>query len=83
MPPVGEPGDVAGLDQEPCGAGRADPFQGSQRGAGGLQRRGQLLARGFLALVDPLQVADQLGGDPPPGLPGRSRGRTRAGKTLA
>jgi hypothetical protein len=67
MPPIREPGDAAGLDQQPCGAGRADPLQGHQRGAGGLEGGGQLLAGGLLALMDTFQVGDQLGGDPPAG----------------
>jgi hypothetical protein len=69
--PVGEPGDVAGLDQEPGGARRVDSVQVHQRGPGRHDRRGQLLIRGLLALVDAFQVGDQLGGDPAAGLPGR------------
>jgi hypothetical protein len=67
----GKIGDVPDLHQQPGGAGRPDPVQAHQRGAGGLDSGGQLLVGGLLALVDPLQVGDQLGGDPAAGLPVR------------
>src|SRR6266487_433435 len=66
--PVREPGHVAYFRQEPGGSGRADAVQVGQRGGGGLEQVSQLFAGGFLALVDALQVADQLGRDPAPGL---------------
>ena len=67
---VGEPGDVADLDQQPGRAGGADAVQVHQAGAGRGDQLGEFLVRGLLALIDPLEVADQLGGDPPTGLAG-------------
>jgi hypothetical protein len=46
--PVREPGDIAGLNQQPGGAGRADPVQGRQRGAGRFEGGGQFLVGRFL-----------------------------------
>ncbi len=70
MAAVGEPGDVADLDQQPGGAGGADAVQVHQRGPGGCHQLAQLLVRSLLAPVDPLQVGDQLRGDPATGLAG-------------
>jgi hypothetical protein len=58
------------LDQQPGGTGRADPVQLHQAAPGRGDQLLELLVRGLAALIDPLQVADQLGGDPPPGLAG-------------
>ena len=55
---VGEPGDVADLDQQPGGAGGADAVQVQQRGAGRGDEVLELLVGGLLAGVDPLEVAD-------------------------
>ena len=65
---VREPGDVADLDQQPGGAGGADAVQVEQTGAGGFDQLGELLVGGLLPGIDPLQVSDQLGGDPAAGL---------------
>ena len=70
MPPVREPGDISDLDQQPGGAGWADPLQAHQRGPGRLERRDQFPVGGLLALAGALQVRDQLRGDPAAGLPG-------------
>jgi hypothetical protein len=59
---VGEPGDVADLDQQPGGAGGADAVQIHQRAAGGGDQFGELFVRGLGPLVDALEVADQFGG---------------------
>jgi hypothetical protein len=67
----GEPGDVTRFDQQPRGAGRADPVQAHQAGAGGLEQIPQFLVRGLLALVDAVNVADQLASHPPARFPGR------------
>ena len=61
MRPGREPGDVTGLDQQPGGAGRSDPMQAGQRGSSGRKQRRQLFVGGLGALVDALEVADQLG----------------------
>ncbi len=61
---------VAELDQEAGGAGGADSVQVHQCGAGRLHEGGELLVGGLLALVDPLEVGDQLGRDPAAGLAG-------------
>jgi hypothetical protein len=66
--PVREPGHVAYFHQQPGSSGRTDAVQVCQRGAGGLEQFSQLFAGGLLALVDALQVADQLGRDPAPGV---------------
>jgi len=58
--PGREPGDVTSLDQQPGSAGRSDPMQAGQRGPGGRKQRGKFLVGGLGALVDALQVADQL-----------------------
>ena len=48
MRPGREPGDVADLDQQPGGAGRADPVQVSQSGAGGPEQLVSSLFAAFL-----------------------------------
>src|SRR5437870_4829243 len=45
------------------------PGQVQQAGAGGGEQVGEFLVGGLLALVDPLEVCDQLRGDTPSGLP--------------
>src|SRR5450759_3652320 len=62
--PVGEPGDVPDLDQQPGRPGGADAGQVPQAGAGGPDEFGEFLVGGLLALVGPLEVADQFGADP-------------------
>src|SRR5450756_2113593 len=61
---VGEPGDVADLDQQPRGPRGADAGQVQQAGARGPDEFGEFLVGGLLALVGPLEVADQFGSDP-------------------
>ena len=61
---VGEAGDVTDLDQEPGCAGGADAVQVEQRGAGGFHVGDEFLVGLLLALVDPLEVFNQLQGDP-------------------
>ena len=68
MSPGGEPGHVTDFHQQPGGAGGADAVQGGQGGGGGFEQFVQFFVDGLLALVEALQVADQLGGDPPAGL---------------
>jgi hypothetical protein len=63
---VGEPGDVADLDEQPGCAGRADAVKVHERGAGGGDEFGELLVGGLLALVDPLEVSDHFRGHPTP-----------------
>ena len=60
---VREPGDVADLDQQPGGAGRADAVQVHQCGAGGGDEFLEFFVGLLGALVDPLEVTDQLRGD--------------------
>jgi hypothetical protein len=78
----GEPGDVGDLDQQPGGNGGADAVQVHQRGAGGGDQRFEF-GGGGLALVDPLEVADQLAATRRRALPAASRGRPVASKVLA
>ncbi|WP_406567036.1 zinc-binding dehydrogenase [Actinoallomurus rhizosphaericola] len=59
---VGEPGDVADLDQQACGAGGADAVQVHQGGAGGDDQLLELLVSVLGTPVDPLEVADQFRG---------------------
>src|SRR5665648_659032 len=61
----------------------ADPGQVQQVGAGGPDEVGELLVGGLLALVGPLEVADQFGGDSAATLPAASRGRVLARIALA
>ena len=65
---VGEPGDVADLDQQPGGTGGADAVQVEQRRCRCHRQVDEFLVRGLLALVDPLEVDDQLERDPLSGL---------------
>ena len=67
---VREAGDLADRDQEAGGAGGADAVHVHQRGSRLLHQSGQLLVGGLLALVDPLEVGDQLGRDAASGLAG-------------
>ena len=83
MPPVREPGDISDLDQQPGGAGWADPLQAHQRGPGRLERRDQFPVGGLLALVDALQVRISSAATRRRACPARSRGRTRPSRTLA
>src|SRR5665647_2007091 len=59
----GEPGDVPDLDQQPGRPGGADAGQVQQVGAGGPDEVGELFVGCLLALVGPLEVGDQFGGD--------------------
>ena len=52
----------ADLDQQPGRAGGSDAVQVRQRGAGGGEQSGELGVGGLPALVDTLEVADQLHG---------------------
>ena len=70
MTSVGEPGDVADLDQQPGRPGGSDAGQVQQAGPGGGDELTEFLVRGLLPGVDPLQISDELRGDPAPGLPG-------------
>ena len=63
MVPVGEPVDVADLDEEPGGRGRSDAVQVHQGGAGLDDELLDLLVEGLGALIDLLQIADQFEGD--------------------
>jgi hypothetical protein len=63
-----EPGHVTDFHQQPGGAGGAYPAQGGQGGGGCFEQFVQFFAGRVLALVEALQVADQLDGDPPAGL---------------
>lgn len=65
---VAEAGDVTDLDEEPGRAGGPDPVQAGQGRARRGEQLSQLLVRGLLAGIDPLEVAHQLGRDPPTGL---------------
>jgi hypothetical protein len=65
---VREAGDVADLDEYPSGAGGSDAVEVQQGRAGGFDQLGELLVRGLLPGVDPLQVRDQLRGDSAAGL---------------
>jgi len=67
---VGEPGDVADLDQQPGRTGGSDAVHVHECGAGGGDQLFQLGVGGLLALVDPFQVADQLRGHAAAGLAG-------------
>src|ERR1700755_1352272 len=67
---VGEPGDVADLDQESGSALGADAVQVEQPGAGLAYELGELLVGCLLAGIDPLEVTDQLGRDPSASLAG-------------
>lgn len=58
-----EAGDVADVDEQSRGAGRADAVQRQQRGAGGLDQLAQLLVGGLLPCVDPLEISNELGSD--------------------
>ena len=69
-----EPCDVADLDEQPGGAGGAHAVQVHQGGAGGFDQRLELFVGGLLAGIDPLQVGDQLRGDPASGLAGNITG---------
>jgi hypothetical protein len=80
---VGEPGDVADLDQQPGGAGGADAVKIHQRAAGGSDQFGELFVRGLGPLVDALEVADQFGGHAARAFPAASRGRTSASSASA
>ena len=73
---VGEPGDVADLDQQPGRTGRSDAVQVQQAGPGGRDQVDEFLVGGLLAGIDPLQVGDELGGDAFAGLAGGVPGRT-------
>ena len=68
MVAVGEPGQVADLDEEPGGAGGVDAVQAQQRGAARRHEGPELLVGGLLARVDPLQVGHELGRDTLAGL---------------
>ncbi len=78
-----EAGDVPDLDEQPRGAGRADAMQPQQRCPGRSQQKPVALVCVLAALIDPLQVRDQLGRDPLAGLAATSRGRTPARMVLA
>src|SRR3954447_18915311 len=67
---VGEPGDVADLDREPCCTGGPDAVQVQQPGAGGSDQFAELLVGILLPGIDPLQIADQLSSEPASGLAG-------------
>ena len=69
--PVGEPGDVTDLDQQPGGAGGPDAVQVHQRGAGGGDKFLEFFVGLFGASVDSFEVGDQLRGDPAAGLADR------------
>src|SRR5215469_7941264 len=75
--PVGEAGDVANLDEQPGRAGWSDAVELSECAAGGGEQLAQFLVGRLLALVDPLQVTDQLCSDPAPRLAGRIPGPDR------
>ena len=79
--PVGEPVDVADLDQQPGRGRRPDAMQVHQGGAGLDDELLDLLVEGLGALIDLLQVTDQFERDPFAGLarPRRGVGRRRAG----
>ena len=83
MPPIREMCDRADLDQQPCGAGRADAVQVHQRGAGGSDQSLELFVGLLGPLVDALEVSDQLSGYPSAGLASRvtraDRGQQRLG----
>ena len=71
MAAVGEPGDVGdGRHEQLRGPERADAVELHQAAAGGSDQLGEFLVGRLLALVDPLQVGDQLGCDAAPGLAG-------------
>jgi len=74
---VGEAGHVADLDEQACCPGRADAVQAHQRGPSGLDQGGELLVRGLLALIDALEVSDQIGRDAAAGLAGDVAGADR------
>ena len=80
---AGEPGHLTDPGQQPGSTRRADPVQVSQGSAGGPEQRAEFLVRLLLALVDPFQVADQLGGDPAAGLARGIAGADRASSALA
>jgi hypothetical protein len=63
-------------------AGGADAGQVEQSGAGGGDQLGELLVRGLLPLIDPLQVTDQLRRDPTSGLAGGIAGPDRGQQCL-
>ena len=65
---VGEPGDVADLDQQPGSTGGADAVQVKQAGAGGPDQCLEFLVRRLGAGVDLLQVHYQLHRDALAGL---------------
>src|SRR6188472_2972628 len=58
---VGEAGDVADFDEQSGRTRGADAVQAGQARAGRGEPLSQLLVRGLLARIDPLEVADQLG----------------------
>lgn len=65
---VGEAGDVRDRHEQPGRAGGADAVKAGQGRAVRGEQLAQLLVRGLLAGLEPLEVAGQLGRDPPTGL---------------
>ncbi len=63
-----EPGDVTDLDEQPGSTGGSDAVQLRQRGAGRREQRFEFLVGGFRAFIDPLEISDQFGSNPAPGL---------------
>lgn len=62
----GEAGDVADLDQQPGGAGGPDAVEVEQGCSGGGDELLEFLIGGLAALIDALEVRDQLSGDAAP-----------------
>jgi len=75
---VGEPGDVADLDQQPGRTGGSDAVQVQQPGAGRFDQLGELLVGGLGAGVDLLQSITSSVATRLRVLPTTSRGRTEA-----
>ena len=87
---LANPVDVAGVGQQPRCAGGADAVQLEQRGVPGLDEGGDFFLAGLDLAVDAVQLGDQFGGEPAPGLPdnvtrpcgGQQRAGLRRGQEL-
>jgi hypothetical protein len=65
-----EPGHVTDVAEDAGGADRADPVEVGQAAACGLHRGAQLLVAVFELPVEPDDVGEQFGREPPAGAPG-------------
>jgi hypothetical protein len=65
-----EPGHVTDVAEDAGSADRADPVEVGQAAAGGLHRGAQLLVAVFELPVEPGDVGEQFGREPPAGAPG-------------